>query len=80
MTNKTFKYRFKVRDRVVHYGITTDLKRREREHQRRWPEGRIERVGEPTTHREAWEWERHRLSTAPFRRADHLDAVPAISP
>lgn len=57
-TTRTFKYRFKVRDRVVYHGITTDLERREREHQRRWPNGRIERVGKPTSHREAWEWER----------------------
>jgi len=55
---KTYKYRFKVDGRVVHHGITTDLQRREREHQRRWPDGIIEQVGKPTSHRDAWEWER----------------------
>ena len=54
----TFKYRFKVDGRVVHCGFTIDLARREQEHRRRWPTGRIEQVGGPTTHEEAWKWER----------------------
>ncbi len=57
-TGTTYRYRLKVQGRVVHHGITTDLRRREREHQRRWPGARIEQVGEPTSHGEAWEWER----------------------
>lgn len=57
-TIRTYKYRLKVNDRVVHQGITTDLRRREQEHRRRWPTARIEQVGEATSHREAWEWER----------------------
>ena len=57
-TTTTYRYRFLVGTRIVHRGITTDLERREREHRRRWPEGRIEPVGEPTSHAEAWEWER----------------------
>lgn len=57
-STQTYKYRLKVGERVVHHGITTDLLRREREHRRRWPHARIEQVGEPTSHREAWEWER----------------------
>ena len=55
---KTYRYRFKVDGRVVYVGITTDLQRREREHQRRWLGGVIEQVGQPTSHRVAWEWER----------------------
>lgn len=62
-TAATFKYRFLVGSRVVHIGITTDLTRREREHQRRWPEGRIEPVGEPTSHAEAWKWERQQVAS-----------------
>ena len=58
VANTTYRYRFLVDDRVVYHGITTDLFRREREHQRRWPGGRIEQVGDPTSHREAWDWER----------------------
>ena len=57
-TGATYRYRFVVDGRVVRHGITTDLDRRQREHQRRWPAGRIEPVGEPTSHREAWNWER----------------------
>lgn len=60
----TYKYRFLVGSRVVYRGITTDLERRQREHRRRWPDGRIESVGEPTSHAEAWEWER-RLAGGP---------------
>ena len=54
----TYRYRFMVDGRVVHYGITADLARREREHRRRWPTGRIEQVGPATTREEAWSWER----------------------
>ena len=57
-SGNTYKYRLKVGDRVIHHGITTDLRRREFEHRRRWPGARIEQVGEATTHQEAWEWER----------------------
>ena len=54
----TYKYRFKVDGNVVLYGITTDLKRRENEHRRRWPNGRIEQVGNRTTHQAAWIWQK----------------------
>lgn len=54
----TFRYRFKVGGKVVYFGITSDLVRREHEHRRRWPTGSIEQVGPPTTREEAWEWER----------------------
>ena len=54
----TYKYRFKVDGKVVYYGITADLVRREREHRRRWPTGHIEQVGLATTREEAWHWER----------------------
>ena len=57
-TSGTYRYKFVVNDKVVLHGFTTDLERREREHQRRWPAGHIEQVGEPTSHREAWDWER----------------------
>ena len=63
-----FKYRFEVDGRVVHCGITTDLARREREHRRRWPTGRIEQVGPATTHEDAWKWER-RQAEMRFRSA-----------
>ena len=61
---KTYRYHFKVGEKVVHTGITTDPERREREHQVRWPTGRIERVGEPTSHSAAWQWEREQNGRA----------------
>ena len=54
----TYKYRFKVDGKVVLCGIASDLKRRENEHRRRWPNGRIEQVGNRTTHHGAWDWEK----------------------
>lgn len=54
----TFRYHLRVDGRIVHSGITTDLRRREVEHRLRWPTGRIEQVGPRTTRAEAWRWER----------------------
>lgn len=54
----TYRYRLKVGDRVILHGFTTDLARRQREHQLRWPEARVEPVGKATSHQEAWEWEK----------------------
>ena len=54
----TYKYRFKVDGKVVLYGFTVDLKRRENEHRRRWPNGHIEQVGKRTTHQGAWSWQK----------------------
>ena len=62
MLGTVHKYHFKVGGRVVHIGFTADLKRREREHQERWPNGRIEPVGEPTTREDAWDWERQQMN------------------
>ncbi len=57
-TRNTFRYHFKVGGKIVHRGFTIDLERREQEHRQRWPEGHIEQVGSPTSHEEAWNWER----------------------
>ena len=54
---RTYCYEFIAKDRVMVYGFTTDLKRREQEHQRRWPHGHITKVDGPMSHREAWIWE-----------------------
>ena len=53
-----YKYSFKVDGKIVLCGTTSDLLRREREHRRRWPAGRIEQVGSATTREDAWQWER----------------------
>ena len=67
MAAETTYRRFKVDGKVVHCGITTDLVRREREHSRRWPNGRIEQVGPATTREEAWHWERQQASSGSRR-------------
>ena len=67
-TGTTYKYHFKVDGKVVHFGITTDLERREREHRRRWPTGSIKQVGPATTREEAWHWERQQTKQR-FRSA-----------
>ena len=53
----TCKYHFKVRNKIVHGGITDDLERREQEHQQKWPKGHIRQVGRRTTEEAAREWE-----------------------
>ena len=37
----TYKYQFKVGNKIVHGGITDDLERREGEHQQKWSKGHI---------------------------------------
>ena len=53
----TFKYHFKIGNKVVHGGITNDLDRREEEHQQKWPSGHITQVGRRTTEDAARKWE-----------------------
>ncbi|MBI2337574.1 hypothetical protein HYW41_01085 [Candidatus Daviesbacteria bacterium] len=53
----TYKYDFKVKQKIVHSGITNDLERRETQHQVKWPKGHIVQVGNRTTEEAAREWE-----------------------
>lgn len=53
----TYKYHFKVGNKIVHGGITNDLDRREEEHQQQWPKGHIVQVGNRTTEDAARDWE-----------------------
>ena len=53
----TFKYQFKVGNKIVHGGITNDLDRREKEHQQKFPRGHIKQVGRRTTDEVARNWE-----------------------
>jgi len=57
-TRNIYKYEFKVRQKIVHKGITEDLERREQEHQQEWPEGHIRKIGRITTEEAAREWEK----------------------
>ena len=52
----TYKYQFKVGNKVVHGGITKDLQRREAEHREKWPKGHIKQVGVRTTEDAARKW------------------------
>jgi len=54
----TYKYHFKVGNKIVHGGITDDLERREQEHQAKWSKGHIKQVGRQTTEDAAREWEK----------------------
>jgi predicted GIY-YIG superfamily endonuclease len=54
----TYKYVFKVGNKIVHGGITDDLARREMEHQAEWPKGHIKQEGRRTTEEAAREWEK----------------------
>lgn len=65
------KYDYKIGNRIRHSGITKDLERRENEHQRRWPGGRIVQVGRATTEEASRKWEegKHKtVSPRPRRR------------
>ena len=62
------KYDFKVAQKIVHSGITTDLERREQEHQQRWPSGHIVQVGRSTTEDAARDWEETKHKTITPRR------------
>ena len=53
----TYKYHFKIGNKIVHGGITNDLERREVEHQQKWPKGHITQVGNKTTEEAARKWE-----------------------
>ena len=54
----TYKYHYKIGNKIVHGGITNDLERREQEHQDKWPKGHIKQVGRRTTEEAAREWEK----------------------
>ena len=53
----TYCYVITVDGEFVSHGFTTDLNRRLKEYQVRWPSAQIEQVGAPTTHKEAYLWE-----------------------
>ena len=54
---RTYKYQFKIGNKIVHGGITNDLERREQEHKREWPNGHIRQVGRRTTAEGGRQWE-----------------------
>ena len=66
----TYKYHFKMGNKIVYAGITNDIDRREVEHQREkgWDKGHIKQVGQRTRYDVAREWEagekRRRIPTS----------------
>jgi predicted GIY-YIG superfamily endonuclease len=56
----TYKYRFKVGNKVVYSGITKSLERREHEHKQTWPDGHIKQVGRRTTKNAAISWDKEK--------------------
>lgn len=67
-TRNTYKYDFKVGNKIVHSGITNDLERREQEHQARWSNGHITQVGRKTTEDAARSWEETKQKSITPRR------------
>jgi tyrosyl-tRNA synthetase len=63
MPREAYKYQIKVGDKVVYIGITNDLAQREREHKKKWPDGRLEQVGRSTTKEAAIKWEKEQLKS-----------------
>ena len=62
-------YDFKVGDKIVHSGITTDPDRRETEHKQRWPGGKLKVVTGPMTEQGAREWESSKQKTITPKRS-----------
>ena len=56
----TYKYQFKIGNKIVHVGITNDIERRGEEHKQGWSKGHIKQVGRRTTREAALRWERER--------------------
>ena len=64
-----YGYHYNDRNGKRHSGITTDPKRRQSEHQDRWPGGKLEIAIGPTTEAKAREWEAKQTKTiTPERR------------
>ena len=54
----TYKYHLKVGNKVIHRGVTNDLERREKEHQKNFPASHIVKIGRKTTMSAALKWEK----------------------
>lgn len=61
-SRNSFKYNFKVGNKIVRIGITDNLARRESEHSREFREGHISQVGRRTTREAAYKWVKERRS------------------
>ena len=62
----TYTYRLEKKGKIVHKGITNDLKRREGEHQTQFPGSKIVKEGRVKTRESALEWEQHQKAKYVF--------------
>ena len=66
MARDTHKYHVKKGNRILRSGITNDLDRREREHQREYGDDvHLQQVGRRTTRAAAKEWEKDQKKGTP---------------
>lgn len=63
-----YRYELVVDGKVVFHNFTTDLDLAQQNHLRRYPRGEVRQVGDPTTHREAFLWNKEYWRTR--RRPD----------
>ena len=54
----TSRYQFRRGRKIVHRGVTNNLKRREQEHRRKYGGGRISKIGPKVSRASALRWER----------------------
>jgi hypothetical protein len=63
MPDKFYGYHFYQRGTKKHSGITTEPRRRETEHQQRWPGGELKVATEAMTETQARAWEAKQTKT-----------------
>jgi hypothetical protein len=69
MATNWYGYHYYLGNTKKHSGITTDPRRREIEHQQRWPGGKLQVVFRPATEAQARAWEAQQTKTiTPERR------------
>ncbi len=76
MTRDTYKYHFKMGNKILHTGITNNLERREREHKQTFGNsGHIKKVGNATTRDEALKWETEQTRRGnPTRKSRYMNS------
>jgi len=78
MPRSTHKYHFKKGHRIVHTGVTNNLKRREAEHRQTYGGGHIVKVGYVTTRDAALRWERTQTKRGRPTRRRRRPARPRL--
>ena len=81
ITRNTYRYHFKLGNKIVHTDITYDIDRREAEHQREpgWSKGHIKQVGLRITRADALEWEREQAERGKPVRRELTDMMEAVN-